>query len=96
MSFRSYRVSPDRRRERYTYCKSVDRGLAIWKDADSYEDVKYIASSIGDAPGFYTALNNADGRDCASMTDCDAKLIFRQTEHGPREYFQRKPFYSNR
>ena len=88
-----YKVSPDRRRESYTYCNSVGLGLAIWNDADSYDDIKHIASSIGDASGVYTALNNADGHDCALKADCDAKLIFRQTADGPREYFQRSPAF---
>ena len=97
--FRSYKVSPNTLDydEANAYCQGFGLGLAIWKDAESYEDIKHITGVINTSGnGVYTALNNADDHTCTDRSSCDGYLMFRQTADGPREYFQRNPTYQPR
>ena len=94
-SFRSYLVSTtyeDGEDEAYDFCNDRGLGLAVWKSAEAYEDVKYIASHNG--AEVYTALNNENEEDCNTddgKTQCDGKLIWRQNKCGPYELFERDP-----
>ena len=97
--FRSYKVSPNTLDydEAYAYCQGFGLGLAIWKDVESYEDIKHLSSVISTSGnGVYTALNNADDHTCTDGASCDGYLMFRQTADGPREFFQRDPTYQPR
>ena len=78
--------------EAYTYCHDMDMGLAMWDTADSYEDIKYL-STTGVQADLWTALGNEDGNTCGSAWDCDNDLMWRQTQTGPREYFQYNKAY---
>ena len=98
-SCRAYHISDNTRTidEAYTYCQDLDLGLAMWDDAESYEDMKYLSTTAAQAD-LYTALNNDEKEDCNGCTytycRCDNKLIWRQTQTGPREYFQRNAAYN--
>ena len=91
---RAYHISDNTRTipEAYTYCQDLDLGLAMWDDAESYEDMKYLSTTAAQAD-LYTALNNDENEDCNNQGDCDNKLMWRQTQAGPREYFQRNAAY---
>ena len=60
-----------------TSATGLGLGLALWKGAERYEDVKYIANNLNEQ--LITALNNDDLNDCSgfydSTTSCDAQLV---------------------
>ena len=83
--------------EAYNFCNGHDLGLAVWKSAEAYEDIKYIArySPHGEKAEVYTALNNENEEDCntdhGQYTNCDGKLIWRQDKCGPSELYKGDP-----
>ena len=105
---RSYKVSYDSylrsvvHDDAYNFCNDRGLGLAVWKSAEAYEDIKYLANNVpwkehsyvGYAD-FYTALNNENEEACNTdhhgKTDCDGKLIWRQNKCGPYELFEANP-----
>ena len=60
-----------------TFATGLGLGLAFWKGAEGYKDVKYIATSLNN--GLYTALNNEELKSCIGLygsgTSCDTKLV---------------------
>ena len=81
--------------EAYNFCDDHDLGLAVWKTAEAYEDIKYIASNSPHGKGeVYTALNNENEEDCNTdhgNDNCDGKLIWRQNKCGPYELYKGDP-----
>ena len=94
---RPYHVSPAKLKTRhnyhYTYCQNLGLGLAMWDTAETYEDLKYLSTTaIGE--GLLTALDDPDNSKCDGKWDCDGKLVWRQTQTGPRAYFQANTAYN--
>ena len=77
----------------YTFCDNRGLGLAMWDTADSYEDLKYLATTVIKAD-LWTALNNEGNAICSDKIDCDSNLIWRQTTTTPGEYFQASSAYN--
>ena len=78
----------------YNFCNDRGLGLAVWKSAEAYEDIKYMTKSNLNKAEVYTALNNENEEDCNTddgNTDCDGKLIWRQNKCGPYEFFKADP-----
>ena len=71
----------------HSYCEGLGLGLAMWDTAQSYEDIKYLATVALQAD-FWTALTNEDDENCNDKDSCDNKLLWRQTLGGTGEYFQ--------
>lgn len=100
-SYRSYLVSNTYLRstiydDSYNFCNDRGLGLAVWKSAEAYEDIKYIArhGPFEQHSTVYTALNNENEEVCNTddgKTQCDGKLIWRQNKCGPYELFERDP-----
>ena len=73
----------------YSFCASKGMRLAVWNTAELYEDMKYMATTVKQ-DNLYTALSNKFEQDCDTRTqpsDCDGKLVWRQTKGGPCEIF---------
>ena len=81
----------------YNFCNDRGLGLAVWKSAKEYEDIKYIASYCPSEnwSEVYTALNNENEEDCntdhGQTYNCDEKLIWRQNKCGPFELYEADP-----
>ena len=74
------------------YCEDLDLGLAVWRTEEEYQDMRFLVETLGES--LFTALNNRLRRDCDSVEDCDAQLVWKQTPDGPDEYFQRISAYT--
>ena len=71
------------------FCAGKGMGLAVWNTAELYEDLKYMATTVKQED-LFTALSNENQRNCNTtnqQTDCDGKLVWRQTKNGPCELF---------
>ena len=67
----------------------------MWNSAESYEDVSYITGSEDE--DFYTALNNENGESCDTKhnpSDCDDKLVWKQTKNGHSCAFRADPGFT--
>ena len=76
-----------------TLCENLGLGLAMWDTAQSYEDIKYLAT-VSLQSDLWTALTNEDDENCNDKDSCDNKLLWRQTLSGPGEYFQANSAYN--
>ena len=60
-----------------SFTPGLGLGLAFWKGAEGYKDVKDIATSLN--TGLHTALNNEELKSCDGLydsgTSCDTKLV---------------------
>ena len=77
----------------HSYCEGLGLGLAMWDTAQSYEDIKYLAT-VSLQSDLWTALTNEDDKNCNDKDSCDNKLLWRQTQGGPGEYFQANSAYN--
>ena len=90
LNYRSYTVSKITKvnNAAYNFCNDHNQGLAVWKGAEEYEDIKFLANSVAQTEVF-TALNNENGVDCNTENNgpghCDGKLVWRQNQNGPSE-----------
>ena len=75
---RSYYVSPyevNKWSNALWICTTLGKGLVLWEDIVTYNDMKSIASSdVFDKP-IWTALNNKDKENCDGASKCDGKLV---------------------
>ena len=56
-------------------CNALGKGLVVWEDTETYEDMKSIASDdVFDKP-IWTALNNMGEENCDGASACDGKLV---------------------
>ena len=78
---RSYYVSPNEVNKwsnAMWICTHLGKGLVVWEDTVTYNDMKSIASSdVFDKP-IWTALNNKDKENCDGASKCDGKLVINQ------------------
>ena len=96
---RTYLISNSHKRsghfdDGYDFCNDRNLGLAVWKSGEAYEDIEYLSYYYANGEELYTALNNENNEECNTdngNTDCDGKLIWRQTKCGPYEPFERDP-----
>ena len=76
----------------YNFCNDRNLGLAVWKTAEEYEDIKYISEHHANWEYLWTALNNENEEDCntdhGQYTNCDDKLVWRQNKCGPHELYK--------
>ena len=75
------------------YCEDNDLGLAVWRTEEEYQDILFLMNTLGEE-SLFTALSNKLRRDCNSVEQCDANLVWKQTTYGPEEYFQRISNYT--
>ena len=75
------------------YCEDKDLGLAVWRTEEEYQDILFLMDTLGEE-SLFTALSNRLRRDCNSVEQCDANLVWKQTSNGPEEYFQRISSYT--
>ena len=92
---RSYEVSSMamNKSEAYDFCEAQGLGLAIWDNAESYEDMKYLGKmlhNLYNTVSHDTSLDNENKEVCNTNLNqsCDGKLIWRQTKNGPCQMFQ--------
>ena len=78
----------------YGYCEDKGMGLAMWHNAELYEDIKYLAHKTT-VHGLLTALSNKYDEQCASKDDCHGKLIWQQETNGAEEYFETHTAYNS-
>ena len=78
---RSYYVSPNEHNNwssALRICTTLGKGLVIWEDTVTYNDMKSITSSdVLDKP-IWTALNNKGKQNCDGASKCDGKLVINQ------------------
>ena len=77
----------------FSYCEDLGLGLAMWDTAQSYEDLKYLATTAIKSD-LWTALTNEDDVNCTDQSSCDNALLWRQSQTGPGEYFQGNSAYN--
>ena len=96
---RSYTISSTvmNKTAAYDYCEARGLGLAMWSNAESYDDIYFLGTVMGNNPDtninsndLDTALNNENKESCDTNQNqsCDGKLIWRQTKNGPCKMFQ--------
>ena len=99
MFHRSYMISSTvmNKTAAYDYCEARGLGLAMWSNAELYEDIHFLGTMMGNhndtninSNALDTALINENKESCNTNQDqsCDGKLIWRQTKNGPCKMFQ--------
>ena len=60
-----------------TFCDNLGLGLAMWDTSDTFNDLRSITGDNSDMfdEQAWTALNNADRKNCDGAQNCDGKLV---------------------
>ena len=56
-------------------CTTLGKGLVVWRDTETFKDMKSIASSDAYDKPIWTALNNKDQQKRDGASKCDGKLV---------------------